>query len=937
MQEIQYIGEVTWPSSLGHLLAIVAFVAALAGGYSYLRASSIDGKNSWQTLGKWFFGTHVLSVFGIIGLIFALMISRRYEFAYVWEHVSDDLPMQYLLSAFWEGQEGSFLLWMFWHCVLGIALILFAGKWQSRTMWVLMFVEGFIASMLLGIYFTDGFKVGVDPFALLRETMQAPIFSRPDYLTLIEGNGLNPLLQNYWMIIHPPTLFLGFASVTVPFCFAVGALHQRLYTEWLKPALPWALFSAAILGTGILMGGAWAYEALSFGGYWAWDPVENMSLVPWIILVAGMHANVVARSTGHSLRLAFAMYILSFVLVLYSTFLTRSGVLGDSSAHAFTQMGLEWQLVAFIAAFAGLGFYFLIKRWKSIPQPEKEEQLVSREFWMFVGTLVLLFSAILITFTTSIPVYNKILDFTGNIFNTSFEDLKRSMPVDPEAHYNKFQLWIAVVIALLSGMAQFMRYRAAGWSEHAKTFWKEMAGSALLAALLTVLISQWIDVRAWQYWALLVSASFGIAANAFYLSGILRRTPKMAGSALAHLGFSVMIIGILASGLNKSVLSSNPFAQQGLIDGMDPTRYITLIKNRPMYMNGYWVEYEQDTIKGNMREFQISYARVDENQDTTEKFYITPNVLFNNAMSKVEATNPSTKHYPAKDIFTYVAALPGEQMDLEEARRINDTLNFVTYMMHIGDTLKTEGFEFCLTGAMSSPVHEDYKAQSGDLSVGIQFTVRDLRREKDHRDSAIIYLREGLVYGFPAQVNDLNMRVRLNDQVIGAFYTPDQALDFQEFSLKTGEETTLDSTSIRLLAIDREASHPQYVSAEGDIAVNAVVEVKRGDQAQILRPLFFIRDSRPLNIKAVSDELGVHLRFEHIDPQTETFTFQFARDEAKRDIIPVEIATNVPRNDLIVIEAIVFPGINLFWIGAIFMMTGAAIAMWVRRTKRKAA
>jgi cytochrome c-type biogenesis protein CcmF len=128
--------------------------------------------------------------------------------------------------------------------------------------------------------------------------MDAPIFSNADYLNLIKGTGLNPLLQNYWMTIHPPTLFLGFASTSIPFAFAMAGFMHKDHKGWLKPVLPWALFSGMILGTGILMGGAWAYEALSFGGYWAWDPVENMSLVPWLILIAGIHTNLIARNTG---------------------------------------------------------------------------------------------------------------------------------------------------------------------------------------------------------------------------------------------------------------------------------------------------------------------------------------------------------------------------------------------------------------------------------------------------------------------------------------------------------------------------------------------------------------------------------------------------------------------------------------------------------------
>jgi len=135
--------------------------------------------------------------------------------------------------------------------------------------------------MLLGIYFF-GVKIGSNPFALFREQMpNLPVFSNPDYaLRITDGNGLNQLLQNYWMVIHPPVLFLGFASMIIPFAFAVGGLMTKKYSDWTKPALPWALFSAAVLELGVMLGAAWAYESLSFGGYWEGVRVENESLVP---------------------------------------------------------------------------------------------------------------------------------------------------------------------------------------------------------------------------------------------------------------------------------------------------------------------------------------------------------------------------------------------------------------------------------------------------------------------------------------------------------------------------------------------------------------------------------------------------------------------------------------------------------------------------------
>ncbi|MBT8191370.1 MAG: cytochrome c biogenesis protein CcsA, partial [Bacteroidia bacterium] len=314
---MQYIGEHLWPGIVGHLLIILSFTALLFAAYSYRNDHKLNDKSlkvSWKTLGRSGFIIHVVSIFSLIAILFYIMINQMYEYAYVFEHVSNDLPMRYIFSAFWEGQEGSFLLWMFWHAILGLILMSNARKWESPVMMFLALVQLIINSMILGIHIEIGdfvYKIGSNPTLLLRDVFDAPIFQTADYLSSIQGSGLNPLLQNYWMTIHPPTLFLGFASCTIPFLFAAAGFYTGDHKSWLRPCLKWALFSAGIFGLGILMGGAWAYEALTFGGYWAWDPVENMSLVPWLILIAGIHTNLVAQSTGRAIKSTYLYYCLA--------------------------------------------------------------------------------------------------------------------------------------------------------------------------------------------------------------------------------------------------------------------------------------------------------------------------------------------------------------------------------------------------------------------------------------------------------------------------------------------------------------------------------------------------------------------------------------------------------------------------------------------------
>jgi cytochrome c-type biogenesis protein CcmF len=364
---MEYIGEHLLFGKLGHLFAILAFISALLASFCYFfAAKDNETSSSWKSLARKAFGLHAFSVLGIVAVLFYLIFQHYFEYFYVWEHSSKALPLRYILACFWEGQEGSFLLWTFWHVVLSFFLIRKDNKWEAPVMAIVSITQVFLTSMLLGIYIFD-YKIGSNPFILLREhpeMSKMPFVGIANYLQKLDGRGLNPLLQNYWMVIHPPTLFLGFASTLIPFAYAMAGLWKKRYTDWVKPALPWTFFGVMILGAGILMGGAWAYEALSFGGFWAWDPVENASLVPWLTFVGAAHVMLINKNNGQSIVTALLLTTITFILILYSTFLTRSGILGDSSVHAFTDLGMSGQLLLYMGFFVGLSIVLLVLNWK---------------------------------------------------------------------------------------------------------------------------------------------------------------------------------------------------------------------------------------------------------------------------------------------------------------------------------------------------------------------------------------------------------------------------------------------------------------------------------------------------------------------------------------------------------------------------------------------
>src|SRR5688500_6812647 len=316
---MDYIGEHLLPGRIGHLLIIISFVASLVATFAYyksFRSEELEDQRDWKKLARLAFWIDAVSVAGVFIILYFLIANHRYEYQYVYKNSGNDLEPKYILSSLWSAAEGSFILWTLWRGVLGVVLRFTSKIWEAPVMAVLSFTQVCLATMMLGIFFF-GTKVGANPFALFREQMpDLPVFQFADYATRItDGNGLNMLLQNYWMVIHPPVLFLGFASTVIPFGFAIGGLMTKKYGDWVKPVLPWALLSACVLGVGVMMGVAWAYESLSFGGYWAWDPVENASLVPWLVLVAGIHTLLIYKSTGRSLQTSFFLIALSFILI----------------------------------------------------------------------------------------------------------------------------------------------------------------------------------------------------------------------------------------------------------------------------------------------------------------------------------------------------------------------------------------------------------------------------------------------------------------------------------------------------------------------------------------------------------------------------------------------------------------------------------------------
>jgi cytochrome c-type biogenesis protein CcmF len=751
MQAIEYVGERLWAGQLGHVFVTLSFVAALLSFISFWLSTK---DVSFIKLARISFFVHGFSVIGIAGTLFFMLFNHFFEYQYVWQHSNTDMSMKYILSCFWEGQEGSFLLWTFWNVVLGLLLNrqLRGTTWEAPVMSVFLLVQVFLASMILGIYIGE-YRLGSSPFLLLREHPEfsnLPMVQVADYVKSLDGRGLNPLLMNYWMTIHPPTLFLGFASTLVPFSFAIGALYKKEYTTWQRVALPWTYFSVMILGVGILMGGAWAYEALSFGGFWAWDPVENSSLVPWLVVVGAAHTMIINRNKGGSLFTTHFLSITAFLLVLYSTFLTRSGVLGNASVHAFTDLGMTGQLVLYVLTFVfisasllitdklfqttyivlsilmlfaatlyghvsvflvtwivGTFIITIVSYFLYFPKESEEEDLYSREFWMFIGALVLVIAALIITYFTSIPVINK-------LFGTDYAPPK--VPV-----YNKWMLPFAIIIMLLIGASQFLKYK----STDKREFFKKVMYSFIaalgfgLACGIPLYFLQPAENEpgtgdALAYGSLLICGFFGVFANGDYWIRILKGKVKKAGASIAHIGFALLIVGALISTSKKVTLSKNTSQRQvsKLGADFDDRKSILLTQGDTLPMGPYLVTYTGKTKEGINVLFHVDYMKKNKEGKPEYEFTLVPRVQDNPRMGK--APEPDTRHYADRDIYTHVT-----WADLTvDTGKIKDGFGTAkNYIGHVGDTIFASNAIVVIDSLRTNLSRQEYEKNDSLLEV----------------------------------------------------------------------------------------------------------------------------------------------------------------------------------------------------------------------------
>jgi cytochrome c-type biogenesis protein CcmF len=541
--------------SLGGALLALAFLTAVSAAVVALLGTR--GERRWIDLSRrlvYGFFALLLTCVVIIEVAFA---TNDFSFDLVVEHSSIETPMGYKLAAMWSSQEGSLLLWAF---VLSIAasLALYATRHKLRELvpWATAVMMG-IASFFTGLML---FGDGVNPFAKAEPGV-------------VDGVGLNPLLQHPSMMIHPPMLYSGYVAFTVPFAFAIGALiTRRVDAEWIRSTRKFALVAWAFLGLGLLLGARWSYTELGWGGYWAWDPVENAALMPWLLGTAFLHSIMVQEKRGMLKVWNASLIVATFSMALLGTFLVRSGVL--QSIHAFGDSTVGPYILGLIGVVVIGSTVLIVSRLDDLKSEKRIDSLFSREAVFLVNNLLLV-ALVLVTFWgTFFPLISEL--FTGE---------KASLAAP---WFDEYTTPLGVALVIFTGIGPLLAWRRVSWAALKRIFLVPLAVAAVVAVALALFTD-----AADSFWAfaLFTFAAFAITGigQEFWqgaaarrrlsggstpaaLVGIVTRNRRRYGGYIVHIGVIVLLIGIAASSSfqTKEDVELRP-GETAIVDGKEVT------------------------------------------------------------------------------------------------------------------------------------------------------------------------------------------------------------------------------------------------------------------------------------------------------------------------------------------------------------------------------
>ncbi len=469
-------------------------------------------------------------------LVYGLM-AGDFRLGYVAAHTNRAMPAVYKFAAWWGGQEGSLLLWS-WLLATYSAIVVFTTPRRFRTIkpfavMALMITQCFF--LILNAFVANPFQV----LAVGRGITEVP-----------DGNGLNPLLQHWAMVIHPPMLYLGYVGFVVPFAFALGSLITREPGEaWIHLTRRWTLITWIFQTAGIVLGAGWAYAVLGWGGYWAWDPVENASLLPWITATAFLHSVMMQEKKGMMKVWNMVLVSATFFLCIFGTFLTRSGVV--SSVHAFAQSPIGKYFVTFLAAGIAATTYLILDRLDYLKSEARLESVLSRESTFLFNNLILLASSFAVLWGTLFPVLSEAV---------TNEKISVGAPF-----FNRVNIPIGLFLLLLTGVGPLIAWRRSSVESLRRSFlWPAVAGLAVIVVLFAAgvrhfyaLVSFGLCVFvAWTIASEFLKGSLAIRARqkmnlARAAVELTHRNTRRYGGYLVHMGIVIMFVGFTGAAFNQ--------------------------------------------------------------------------------------------------------------------------------------------------------------------------------------------------------------------------------------------------------------------------------------------------------------------------------------------------------------------------------------------------
>ncbi len=832
----------------GTVLLWMAFLLGLGSTVAY--GLSINHPEKWRAIARQSYFLMTAAVLVASAILMYLLVTHDYRLHYVWAYSDNLLSTKYLISTFWGGQEGSFLLWIFWGVLLGLPLIRFARAYESRAM---IFYNLTLLSLIMLLLKQDPFR--------FHEGLTAAMIP-------MDGQGLNPLLQNPWMVIHPPIMFIGYASLAVPFAFAMAALWMQRYDEWTKVSMPWVLLSLVTLGTAIMLGGYWAYETLGWGGYWGWDPVENASLVPWLATAALTHGMLLQRGRNRFRRINLVLAVAAYLLVVYATFLTRSGVLGDFSVHSFVDLGITGWLVFNMGFFLVVSIGLIAYRWREIPAEVGDEPFMSRTIFFVVGILLFILIGLVVGFGTSAPLISRIWGEPAQ--------------VGPE-FYNAMGFWIAVAFALFLAGTPFL-----AWSRARKGAGKVLGGTLAVTAV-CMLVAALLGLSGWKAYIYVGAVVFNIVANGWAILDYGRaKRWRLTGGPVAHVGMGLMMLAFLTTGW------------------LDEGTKIRLRQDQPAEVLGYTM-----TFRGVEKPTPTARdAMVVEITDERGRNFVLKPKMWVNKKSNQLIANPDIKVFLTKDLYLApVEFEPGKEqapsgrfmLAKDEPQQFKDwTLTFL-------------GFDMSKQGTVP-----------GALTVGVAVRLERPGQETVVLEPTMISTDQGVqaiaveIPGIPgARLQSTGMNVdsgMIRVEVLGL-----GGGIARTATMRKGETLAYENLKITFDDFDLSEFDPQA----GKIHIGVVFDVELdGNHIEVVPTYRGGRTGEPVITPAmVPGTGGITLGPGRIDAENGTVQVQ---------VYDPSMPAVGPEPASLVIDASTKPLIGLVWLGTLMVMAGIFVAIALR-------